>query len=191
MIFPPSEGYRSGRRPRQRHRCRAGFPMAFVRWPESAAPGPSSVGETDWNPSSQVAIYQSKLGRRRSSIRISNGKITPTPIPQNPLIRNERINAKDDQPPAIGKPLMAGTINKPTKAAAIPSPSPRTHIGCGPGNRGRTSPEHSPPNAPPEAQVDDPGHSKWRNAIGRIRGWHSGPSNGTVPACPDGTAERK
>src|SRR5580658_279550 len=79
---------------------------------------------------------------------MSNGKIRPTPIPQHPLIRNERTNAMAAQPPATGKPLIAGTMNRPTNAAAMPSPNPRTHIGYDAGRLGSTSPNTAPQTPP-------------------------------------------
>jgi hypothetical protein len=92
-----------------------------------------------------------------------------------PLIRNERTNAMAAQLLQLAKPLISGTTNRPTKAAAMPSPNPWTHIGYDAGSLGSTSPNTAAQNAAPEAQVDDSWHFKRGNAIGRIPRRHQAP----------------
>jgi len=61
-----------------------------------------------------VVSCHASRGLRHSS----SGRMRPTPIPQNPLIRNDRSQLSC-QPALTGKPLIAGTTSSPTSAAMI------------------------------------------------------------------------
>src|SRR5580658_4772817 len=100
---------------------------------------------------------------------------SPTPRPQVPLIISDLTQLPQIQPPPTGRPLIAGTMNRPVSAAAIPSKMPAHQFDArGPVQIAPNTAPHTPPQkhrltilGTPNGAIGSVGNGRGMPKIGR------------------------